>query len=709
MPPKQRKGNKTNNEADQYQEKQKNVTVGIVLCHPMECSLSPITNELPPCLFPICNSPVLLYTLNWLNVNGIEKIYILCDSRHVSSINSVVDQCRKRLLMDSIDILDTTDKIYTIGDAMRWIDFWNQNSNAFKNCVIVQGNLITNVPLAPIIAEHKKRVESATVKDYEPVLTTVFTQSSTDGYTVVANDSNMILHVQSPPILPLPLLSPNLKIDPHFFKSSQAVRVKTCLNDSKIYICTSQLLANFKDSFDWHNVLNDCIPSMIRSLDLLNHASYASFAPNCFSACIDDLPSYISATLAIVRRWIYPVTVEMNFFSPYEAVSLCYETFDDDESQNQTSKSNEVTSYHLGRDLVYLHDNVFPSLTSKIGHSVVIGSETQLCDNCVVRNSTIGCGCYIGKGVVIENSIIWDHVHIEDGAHITNSLIASKCNIAANVNISFGCILSFESIVDVDLPPCRRLTILCSQEEEDGEGFGFVEHAPKWLKDYVNEKEPLDLPEESYTYEFIPYAEHELPLLRMWLQIDHDTFPVDESVIAYDNDMKHKNNDDLMDEEEVIEESDDGEIVALNKDFQEDASSLLKSILNADSNIDIDQLRSEFVSLKNSKYAEHIDCAVALMLAIVEHWGKDLIEGIDLLGSLLKSFLNDIDEQQDFLFWWQSYCAKTAQKDLFMMGLKPLVNKGIITYDALDKWADEQDDCNEQQKELYDIYTETEI
>ena len=332
-------------------ENQKKETVGFVLCHPMECSLTPITSELPPCLFPICNSPVLLYTLHWLNANGIAKIYIVCSDQHADAIKKIIGQCQKRLLMDSVDILSTSEVINTVGDAIRWIDAWNKNYDTFDDCVIVQGNLVSNVPLAQFVKEHKKRVKNAESAKGQatPVLTTVFTNSAIDGYSLIMNEDNLILHISSPPILPLKLSRQPLKIEPKFFKHSNNIKVLTGLNDSKIFICTSQLLANFNDSdhFDWQNVLNDCVPWISESV-IANQSSHAAIAKNCFSVCIDDLPDYISASMAVLRRWLYPVTIEMNFFTPNETNSI----FDDngeeelkDENPFQQRKGDEITSY----------------------------------------------------------------------------------------------------------------------------------------------------------------------------------------------------------------------------------------------------------------------------------------------------------------------------------------------------------------------------
>ena len=63
-------------------------TVAFILCYSTNLSFTPITNELPPCLFPLCNIPVLFYGIQWLYNNGIKKIYIICPESNKKPIQN---------------------------------------------------------------------------------------------------------------------------------------------------------------------------------------------------------------------------------------------------------------------------------------------------------------------------------------------------------------------------------------------------------------------------------------------------------------------------------------------------------------------------------------------------------------------------------------------------------------------------------------------
>jgi translation initiation factor eIF-2B subunit epsilon len=452
--------------------------------------------ELPACLFPVCNAPSLLYVLHWLSVNEIARIYLLCRADHGPFLRRVIAQCEERLLMRGIAVVEAPldDRIYTIGDSLRWIARWNRSHAVIgPACLIVQGTLITNIPLAGVLAKHSESGGS---------LTTVWTRSASGGYAVVLNADDMILSIQRPAVLSLKIET-KLTLSSLFFRDSKVVRIRTGLYDPRIVVCTDGLLEDFARHPDWHSVVGDCIPS--------GTAAYAAIVPSRYAAVVDDLPEYLDASLAVVRRWLHPLTVEANVFNslPMEPITPIV-VLDD------ILSSGEVTSYRLERELVYLHDNVFPDLTAKVVHSVV-GSGSTIGPRAVIRDSTVGSRCEIGAGAVVTNSVLWDNVRVSDNAVIDHTLVASFAVVDPGVHIAFGCLISFSSRVETDLPPCRRV----------GQAIDFPagrepwvsDFAPvrPWLKAYLEERPPLDMPKSSGTIEYELYSEeHELPLLRMW-------------------------------------------------------------------------------------------------------------------------------------------------------------------------------------------------
>jgi translation initiation factor eIF-2B subunit epsilon len=502
-----------------------------------------------------------------------------------------------------------------------------------------------------------------------------------------------------------------LKVNTSFFESpSSVIRVRTGLRDTRIYIGTWEFLQAFQHNFDWHLVLEDCIPQTIRNFEIDRFATFAEITPNCYSTCTDDLLDYLRASAAVLRRWLYPLTIEMNFFAaqPIESCSVAAD-FEEDEALTQPM---EVTAYRLERDLVYLHENVFPSLTAKVGHSVVIGSESTIGADCIVKNSTIGSRCHIERGAVITNSIIWDRVTVEEDAVVDHCLIASGCTIRANVHIAFGCLLSFECCCDRDLPPCRRLATY--QFDEETQHFRDRQPLP-WLTEYLSHRDPVEFSDDdSSLLEISPMPiEHEIPLLRMWLELGQPDFPIDPGQILPSEPPPRDDEEEQHSAEECQSEDEanapDHDAVNLSEEFQHDAASLLDALLGAQQ-VNVEQVTTEFVSLEKAQNPTHIDCAVALWTGIQRRWGPDELDvGVETLVSLVASFLAEVDDQVDFLFWWQCEAAKNPDQDkTFLEGINLMKVHRLVSREALRTWKSEQEDLTERQNALFALYEASE-
>ncbi|EAY11189.1 hypothetical protein TVAG_498830 [Trichomonas vaginalis G3] len=726
-------------------------TVAFVLCHPFACTMSPINGELPPCLFPLCNAPVLLYVLNWLNSNGLEKIYILCRTNDKEQIQKVTSLCSSRMLIQGIEIVDTMEPANNVGDCMRIIDKWNQQYNAFKHCVVVPGTLVTNVPLKTVIHRHINDIIVAKEKkdEMQLVATCVFTQGNYNTYNVMESEQHSILQIGSTAEFEFNFGRSPLQINltKGFFKKVSRYHILTNLHDAHVYVCTAQMFPDFGEQFDWKNFCDDCIPTQIDVMELTKHVTHIFYCKESFAKTIDDLPDYIDTSLAMLHRWLYPLTVEMNFFPPYETKSAMDDDFPMDEEEEMEDKfikkissdlqdnedlarflqepeNIESTAYRIKRDLVYLYENVFPSLSAKVGPLVVIGNNTKVGDNTIIKNSVIGANCTIGKNVKIENSIIWDDVVIGDNVKIDQSLIASKCVLSDGITIDYGCIISFGCTVKRDIPECRRLTTfqellpdgLFPTEETD---VTLPPDVPSWLGKFCEQKfeDPIDLGEdENYTVtEFFPTPMHEIPLLRMAQA--RDKLPIEPEDILQASYPEEEEDQFENEEEDVENDGEDNENenekcdVPINEEFLKLAQELINQAITKDGGLD--NVKTELGSLKMKEGAIELDCAVALIIAAIDmsnaNEEDDLQSALDKFEDLLFKYLETSENQADVLYWWQWYCAVdySNRKELFVEVVKKLVEDDVVQEDAYADWRDGQDDSTPTQRKLYDSYIES--
>lgn len=543
--------------------------VAFVLCHPIENSMNPIFAELPACLFPVCNMPAVYYVIHWLKFHNISRIFLLCPTKDYSQIEASLRDLTSKILQN-VNYIQTDERLFSIGSCISFIDRWNSEKREIKSdswtSIIVPSTLITNVNLNQSLSEHMSRQEQKTRKT-TPLLTTIFTQNDSGNYLILMNRENQILKIQKTSEDCFNFSLQSLQLPSSLFTSDSQVFLKNQISDSEIYICQSQLLANFQDELVWQNVLDHCIPSMLKTFEMTGDTAHASIQPNAFSTNVNSLPNYILANHAVLRRWLYPITVEVN--------ELC----------------------HVSRDYIHIAQDVLPSLKSLLKHSVLIGSKSIPSDNCVIENSVIGSNCTIGEGCVIKNSVIWDSVKIGKGAVLEYCVIASHSVVADYVKISFGCIVSFNCYLDSDLPRCRRLT---SKTSIDPKGFLIAdeyftnfqeqENIPRWLSNYINSRE--ELPEGSKTFEYIPFPLQEIPLLQLWNYLSPDDFPIEPQDVADDSNPE----DDL-----ILEDLEDQEEnpFSLDQDFQVEATQFLVNCLQTET--DFQMLQKEFQALMSTR------------------------------------------------------------------------------------------------------------
>lgn len=165
-----------------------------------------------------------------------------------------------------------------------------------------------------------------------------------------------------------------------------------------------------------------------------------------------------------------------------------------------------------------------------------------------------------------------------------------------------------------------------------------------------------------------------------------------------DNDFGNKDEDINLIHSDVLLE--------LNTKFIKEARELILCILK--NSMNYDQICLEFVCFKNAQnpIPENIECAIAIILAILKYFeNTDLNKGVNLLQPLLRVFLVNDDNQEDFLFWWQEYCAKLKEKDKIFTDVLNLFDElEILSDESLSNWEQQQDECDESQLRLFNNY-----
>eukprot|EP00965_Chrysotila_dentata_P235448 6200761-Pleurochrysis_carterae.AAC.2 len=143
------------------------VLQAVVLADSFAHHFRPISIHMPKVLIPLAATPMLEYTLEFLAAGGVQEIFVFCCA-HAEIIERYVEETelRRRLGTVTLHILVARAPCFSAGDALREVEAAGVIKSDF---VLVPGDVVANLQLAPLLAAHKARREA----DREAVLTTV--------------------------------------------------------------------------------------------------------------------------------------------------------------------------------------------------------------------------------------------------------------------------------------------------------------------------------------------------------------------------------------------------------------------------------------------------------------------------------------------------------------------------------------------------------
>ncbi|CAK7567166.1 MAG: translation initiation factor eIF-2B epsilon subunit, GEF [Sporothrix epigloea] len=466
-------------------DKGEDILQAVILADSFQDRFKPLTTDRPRCLLPLANTPLIEYTLEYLAMNGVQEVYLYC-SAFADQIEAYLavsprwSSTSKANPFQSLDIIRVA-QASSLGDFLRDLDKRGIIAGDF---VLVHGDLVSNVPLDPILARHRARREA----NRDAVMTLVLREGSgTDHHTRAHGiEPLFVLDAASGRCLQYDEMTPLhhradrfLDIDPAFLEKNADITIRADLIDCSIDICTPDVLALWTESFDCelprknflHNVLKDWelngkliytdiitdMPSPIQ-LQTQQSSSSSSFSPSntftgSYAARVNSLQMYDAVSRDILGRWTYPMVPDTNLLPGHSYASVRRRAGRTVGAGVGVSAERSVT--------------IDPSATVS---RAVIGLHTSIGANSIVLGSTIGRRCCIGSNVRIENCYLWDDVIIGDNTVLTKSILASNVSIGSGCVVPAGSVLSFGvSVADkIQLTGAAGSPVVLSALKSDG-------------------------------------------------------------------------------------------------------------------------------------------------------------------------------------------------------------------------------------------------
>jgi translation initiation factor eIF-2B subunit epsilon len=217
-------------------------------------------------------------------------------------------------------------------------------------------------------------------------------------------------------------------------RSHPCIEFRSDLLDCHIDICSPELLLQFSDNFDYHDIRKQFIHNEVVNWELGMHI-FGYVLKNEYAARVHEPRSYHAVCQDIINRWVSPLVPD-SVLLPDSSCS------------------------HIGR-YVYKENGVRIARSAIVGPGVVIGRGSIIEDFVEVSGSVIGRDCIIRANAVVKGSHIWSGAEIHENATITSSIICDNVVVKKFAVVPRGCILSYRVVVGegVSLPEFTRLSV----------------------------------------------------------------------------------------------------------------------------------------------------------------------------------------------------------------------------------------------------------
>lgn len=540
------------------------------------------------------------YTLEYLAFNGVNDVFIYCGA-HSEAIETYIEESSRWRPgspispfqnLEFIRVSDAT----SVGDFLRDLDKRSLISGDF---VLVHGDLVSNIPLDPIITKHRARREVNRDACMTVVLRSVGEEphraAKARGITPVfhidAKNSRILQYEETHPLQH----DRNVLTDIALFKHS-SVEQRADLIDCGIDICTPDVLALWSESFDYELPRKNFLHGVLKDWELNGKLMYSEIIEEGYGARASNLQMYDCISKDILGRWTFPFVPTSNLMH----------------DQTYRRKGNSD-----------LENNVLVNGGSQVIRSA-IGSSTTVESGSTITKSVIGRRCKIGKNVKIENSYIFNGTVIGDGTTVIHSIIAGSVVIGENCHIPEGSLISYNVQIDngIQLPtkPTVRLAIKDDNGDDVDNDVSLVGPGGKGA-DYqvlVDEDESEDEDEESDRDPSIIL--NSLVYSREGFNLSTESLSTLASDSEYDSDEDEEHGgylhpgDGARERLSSFTSDDAGKPDA----FHSDAVNGLVDALRSDDNDDFDGAKLEFMGLRLANNASDSSMRRAIAIAFVK-------------------------------------------------------------------------------------------
>ena len=112
-----------------------------------------------------------------------------------------------------------------------------------------------------------------------------------------------------------------LKVEKDTLKSCRSLTLAADLVDTRVYVCTPQVLIEFDSNFDFHT-MEQLVADLLLNAELYGHKMYTDqVSDRAYAAPVKCVHSYDAVSRDVLARWAYPYTLDTHWHQHPSATS----------------------------------------------------------------------------------------------------------------------------------------------------------------------------------------------------------------------------------------------------------------------------------------------------------------------------------------------------------------------------------------------------
>jgi translation initiation factor eIF-2B subunit gamma len=393
---------------------------------------------LPKVLLPVANRPLLTFPLRTLEEAGITDVLVVCEGdAATAAVKSWFSQQHKSGI--SIEVVKVAEGLPSVS-ALREV----MHRIKTENCVVLSGDVVTEVPLRAQLLQHQLRGATVTAlfgrKKSSPAADTQPGKPPRNvDYVGLAEGNRLAYYTHSVDALK------EIALPQAALRRFPSVSLTTKLVDMQVYVFQTQaLLEVLQEHPELEKLEDHLLPYLARRQAPVGSSSKplkeggesgTALATRSGSGTNEEAASNDNGNGTPKSEWMCTAYVAPEGSYCQRANTL----------QGYADVNREAVTPELALKLIretphargenFLAPGVTLGTKATVGGACMVGSESTLGDKCSVKRSVIGRGCSLGSGVKIINSVLMDGVQVGDNCHIQNSIVCKGCVLQSGAQV----------------------------------------------------------------------------------------------------------------------------------------------------------------------------------------------------------------------------------------------------------------------------------